>query len=194
MVKEFELDPSSDVWVVLDLDAGVQAGAGSESTEEYAVTIAASLARRFLEVNRSVGMIAVGEYHEVLPADRGDRQLLHVLESLAVVRAAGTASLAEVLAAESIRFGRNATLVVITPSTATNWVTGLQLLQQRGIRSLAILVEAGTFGGAGDSLHVVSSLAAAEIPTHLIKQGEPIAPALANRDTSARHWRSYAGQ
>ena len=50
--------------------------------------------------------------------------------------------------------------------------------------------QAGTFGGAGDSLHVVSSLAAAEIATHLIKQGEPIAPALANRDTSSRHWQA----
>jgi uncharacterized protein (DUF58 family) len=189
MVKEFELDPTSDVWVVLDLDASVQAGHAPESTEEYAVTIAASLTRRFLEANRSVGLIALGGHAEVLPADRGERQLLHVLESLAVVRATGTRPLAEVLSAESVRFGRNATLVVITPSTATDWVSGLQLLLQRGIRTAVILVEASTFGPtatASGGLHVVSSLAAAEIITHLVKQGEPIGPALASKEVSAR--------
>jgi uncharacterized protein (DUF58 family) len=34
MVKEFDLDPTIDAWVVLDLDESVQAGSGSESTEE----------------------------------------------------------------------------------------------------------------------------------------------------------------
>src|SRR5690606_17012240 len=38
MVKEFDLDPTSDIWLVLDLEQRVQAGAGEESTEEYAVT------------------------------------------------------------------------------------------------------------------------------------------------------------
>src|ERR687885_1385950 len=48
MVREFELDPTADVWIVLDLNADVQAGSGLDSTEEYAVTAAASLARHFL--------------------------------------------------------------------------------------------------------------------------------------------------
>ena len=48
-------------------------------------------------------------------ADRGERQLNKVLEALAVVRAHGDIPLAEVLAAESQTFGRNVTVVVITP-------------------------------------------------------------------------------
>src|SRR5919197_2785883 len=38
MVREFELDPTADVWIVLDLDADVHTGSGLKSTEEYAVS------------------------------------------------------------------------------------------------------------------------------------------------------------
>jgi hypothetical protein len=34
-VKELEQEPSGDVWIVLDLDAAVQQGAGAEGTLEY---------------------------------------------------------------------------------------------------------------------------------------------------------------
>ena len=46
-----------------------------DSTEEYAVTVAASLASRFIEEGRNVGLIASGSHLETIPADRSDRQL-----------------------------------------------------------------------------------------------------------------------
>lgn len=55
MVKEFELDPFADIWLLLDLDERTMAGIGVESVEEYAVTICASLAKYFLDENRAVG-------------------------------------------------------------------------------------------------------------------------------------------
>src|SRR5437899_2338659 len=48
MVKEFDLDPAVDAWVFLDLHDAVQAGEGEQSTEEYAVTIAATIATYLL--------------------------------------------------------------------------------------------------------------------------------------------------
>src|SRR5215469_816927 len=48
MVKEFDLDPTIDVVILLDLDRSIQAGEGDSSTEEYGVTIAASLASYLL--------------------------------------------------------------------------------------------------------------------------------------------------
>jgi uncharacterized protein (DUF58 family) len=59
MVKLFEMDPASDVWIVMDLDAAAQAGRGYESTEEYAVTLAASGANHFCQSSRSLGLICV---------------------------------------------------------------------------------------------------------------------------------------
>ncbi|MCL6648546.1 MAG: DUF58 domain-containing protein [Chloroflexi bacterium] len=178
MVKEFELDPSSEVWLVIDMEARVQAGEGDESTEEYAVTIAASIGRRLVEMNRSVGLIAAGETHEVVHTDRGDRQLQKLLETLALVRAIGRASLAEVIAAESSRFGRNSTLVVITPSTEQSWVDDLQHQTHRGVRAVAVVLEPATFGGSSDVLPILGTLAIADIRTFLIKCGDDLNQAL----------------
>ncbi|HSJ55706.1 MAG TPA: DUF58 domain-containing protein, partial [Anaerolineae bacterium] len=60
MVKTFDLEPSGDLWIVLDMDQAVHAGEGEESTEEYGVILAASLSNRTLEENRAVGLVAYG--------------------------------------------------------------------------------------------------------------------------------------
>jgi uncharacterized protein (DUF58 family) len=171
MVKEFELDPFSDVWIALDLHRQVHYGRGAESTEEYAVTVAASLARHFLMQNRSVGLLS---QEERLQPDRGIRQLTKVLELLALVRADRWRPLGEVLSAESLRMSRLATLVVVTPSMDVEWVNVCQHLKQRGVSVLVALVESATFGSGRASMEIVGSLAAASVPTYLVKRGEPI--------------------
>jgi uncharacterized protein (DUF58 family) len=178
MVKEFELDPSSDVWIFLDMHRDVQAGFALESTEEYGVTIAASLAKRFLDANRSVGMVSYGQHHEIIHPDKGTRQLSKMLESLAVIRALGDVPVAEMIVAEGQLFGRNTGLIIITPSTDETWVASLQQLGSRGVKAVVILLEASTFGAAENSLMVVSRLAAGEVPTYLVKQGDSLEQAL----------------
>jgi uncharacterized protein (DUF58 family) len=171
MVKEFELDPFADVWIALDLNRYAHFGRGAESTEEYAVTIAASLGKHFLMQNRSVGFLA---QNEVIQADRGSRQLTKLLELLAVVRSDRWQTLAETLSAESVRFKRLSTVVVVTPSTTTDWVVVCQHLTQRGVNVMVALVESSTFGSGVQSIDVVGSLAAANIPVYLVKRGEPL--------------------
>ncbi len=201
MVKEFELDPTSDVWVILDLhrDHHVRATRPAmnvvpergreipvsfwlDSTEEYAVTIAASLARHFLNQTRNVGLITNNHSATVLPPDRSGRQMVKVLELLAVVRADGTRPLAETLIAESRHFTRNSTVVVVTPSTDESWVKAVMELVMRNVRVVAIVVEPSTFDGGESSLMVVSDLAALGVPTYLVKYGDDIAAALARQD------------
>lgn len=208
MVKEFDLDPTADVWIVLDLHQGAHipatrpvnwtpdergiwpAEAWLDSTQEYAVTAAASLAQRFLREGRNVGLIASGAHLETIPADRSDRQMVKLLESLAVVQANGALPLAELLVAEGRRFGRHDFITVITPSLQERWVAALAEIAQRGVRVSAVLIEPETFGPSPSSLLPVSALAAAGIPTHLVKYGEPIAAAFAAPSlTGGRHFR-----
>ena len=87
MVKEFDLDPAVDAWIFLDLHTGVQAGKGEQSTEEYSVTIAATVANYLLRQDLSLGMIVNGRQREFLNLDRGERQIERMLELLAVVKA-----------------------------------------------------------------------------------------------------------
>src|SRR5712692_8194517 len=186
MVREFELDPTADVWIVLDLDADVHTGAGLESTEEYAVTAAASLARHLLDQGRAVGLVS---QTATLPADRGPRQAERILEVLALVRASSHLTLAGMLLAETSRFARSSTLIVITPSTAEGWARFCQALNGRGVHSSAVLIEAATFGSAPLTLLLVSSLAAAHIPTYLVKRGDRLEQALASPRMSMRGYR-----
>jgi uncharacterized protein (DUF58 family) len=208
MVKEFELDPSADIYLVLDMQerAVVQdtrvvlapprdpradgpwwARARSTpattkhllpSTEESAVVITASLARALLTKNRVVGMIAWGQHHEVIPAERETRQLLKILEALAVLRAHSTHSLAEVLLAESARFGRDCTLVVVTASLDERWVGALQQQLYRGVRAVVIFVDPQSFGGWRDPQPLLRRLAELRVPTYRVRQGQPLDEAL----------------
>ena len=186
MVREFELDPTADIWIVLDLDGEVHAGSGLESTEEYAVTAAASLARHLLDQGRAVGLVS---QTATLPADRGPRQLERILEVLALVQAGSRLTLTALLGAEVSRFARSSTLIVVTPSTAEGWARYCQALSGRGVHTTAVLIEAATFGTAPSTLLLVSSLAAAHIPTYLVKRGDRLDHALSNQRMSMRTWR-----
>jgi uncharacterized protein (DUF58 family) len=177
-VKQFELDPSSDVWVVLDLEAVSQAGTGDDGSEEHGVKIAASVARYFLLAGRSVGFLAFGrDLHREEP-DRGLGQYTRILEALALARAAGDVPLADLLSREGRRFGRHTTVVVITPSTDEGWVASMQMLAARGVRLAAVLLEPQTYGGTGDALLLYSTLAASDIATHLVKRDDDLTAVL----------------
>ncbi len=186
MVKEFELDPTADIWIVLDLNTDVHTGSGLESTEEYAVTAAASLARHLLDQSRAVGLVS---QTVTLPADRGPRQVERILEVLALVRASSHLTLSALLSAETSRFARSSTLIVVTPSTSEGWARFCQALGGRGVHTTAVLVEAATFGPAESTLLLVSSLAAAHVPTYLVKRGERLDHALSTPRIAMRGWR-----
>ena len=148
MVKTFEMDPTSNVWVLLDLDEAVQAGEGDESTEEYAVRIATSLAYHFVQSNRMLGVMAYGEETVLLEPTRGSQQYGRILEAMAVARATGSSPLAELLEEENRRFGRHTTLIVITASSSDAWLRSLETTVQQGTRAAVILLDAESFGAA----------------------------------------------
>jgi uncharacterized protein (DUF58 family) len=200
--KEFELDPWADIWLFVDMEEAVQVGSCADgllfdsldappllshgvqlhpSTEEYAATIAASLAKHLLSQKRALGMISYGQRREVVQVDRGERQLVRFLESLSVVRALGRASLAEVMAVEANQLGGGSTAIAITPSTDPSWVGAVRDLKRKGIGVVAVHLEANTFGDAERSLEVVASLAASGIPTYLVKNGMPLGDSLSQK-------------
>ena len=181
MTKEFELDPAADVWIFLDMEGRVQVGSGDESTAEYGISIAASLARHFLAQHRALGMVAYGSSHELIQIDRGTRQMIKILECLAVMQAEGQVPLGEVVAAESARFGRNTTLIVVTPSLDETWVEALGYTKHRGVRTAAVVLEANTFAAGESSALLFGALAAADITSFLVKKGDTLDQVLSGR-------------
>ena len=178
MVKEFDLDPAVDAWIFLDLHDSVQAGEGEESTEEYGVTLAATIATYLLRQDLSVGMIVNGQQREFLSLDRGDRQIERVLELLAVVTSGSGPDLKEALALDAFHFGRNTVAIVITPSNSRDWHEGVRHLQRRGVKVAVVGLNAASFDDSPADEDSLALLEGAGIPIMRIKCGESLAQVL----------------
>lgn len=179
MVKQFELDPASDIWIVLDLQQSEHAGEGEDGSEEAAVQICASIARHFVNANRSVGLISFGHDLRVDEPDRGANHYTRLLESLALARAVGDVPLSNLLLEESRRFGRHTTVVVVTPSAREDWALTMMSLASRGVKVAAVLLEADTYGASTSTLDVYGTLTAGGVYTYTVKRDDDIGRVLA---------------
>jgi uncharacterized protein (DUF58 family) len=190
MVKEFDLDPAMDAWIFLDMNEDVQAGEGEHSTEEYGVTIAATIATYLLRQDLSVGMIVNAQQREFLSLDRGERQIERVLEMLAVVTPGSGSDLKEALALDAFHFGRNTVAIVITPSTSRDWHESLRHLQRRGVQVAVVGLDAASFDDDPPDEDTLSLLEGAGIPVLRVKCKASLTEAL-EQDPEARYarWR-----
>src|SRR5262249_30196300 len=89
MSKTFEQPLTADLWIVLDLDRNVHYGVGEESTLEYAVSLAASVAMQIHNRGRRVGLIANDARGTLLEPHRAGRQDTRIPACPAVARPRG---------------------------------------------------------------------------------------------------------
>jgi uncharacterized protein (DUF58 family) len=202
ITKEFELDPQADVWIFLDAseDARVISPKARRemdtfrqedlwqptmkvslpaSTEEYGVSVAASLCRYYLRQDRSVGFAAAGHSVTVLPPDRGGRQLGKILEALAMIRAEGKLPLQGLVKAQAQHLSRGTTAVLITASVDQEVALVADMLLRRGMRPLVVLIDAQTFDGAPGSDYLESMLEMMRVPVRRVAYGADLAESLA---------------
>ena len=187
-VKEFDLEESADLWILLDLDRGVHAGVGNDSSVESAVTIAASIAMRTLADNRSVAITATTRRLQQHQPDRGPRVEQKLLHLLANVQADGGVPLAEILNATMLQLRRGVTLCIVTGSTDRTWVRSLATLRRRGVATLVVLLDRASFIGVEPDDRARAELAAVrhalaeyDVEHRLVRRGDNIADAVAGR-------------
>ena len=204
MVKEFELDPTSDVWIMLDLDARWHAAQPWEvpdiadtpavlwphqrrkepplapATIEYAASAAASIAQHYLIERRAVGFLTYAPRRQVLQLERGHRQFTKILETLAVIEPVESLSFERILNAERHFLDRNVTVVAITASADNAWVAALREYRNSGISVTAVLVAASTFGELPSYRSVLAELWASQIPVYLLRRGVSLSASLSH--------------
>jgi len=202
IVKEFELDPMAEVWVFLDADERAQAAESYSlpnqaveaiwspwrevtlppSTEEYAVSIVATLARHFLRLDRAVGLVsyhhAARQMLDILPPDRGGRQLGKILEVLAPLQANGDLPISALMTAHAQHMPRGSTVIVVTASVDHEVALAADLLSQRGLRPVIVLINAASFGGEPGTEELARAAAAAGVAVCQIQKGDSLTTAL----------------
>jgi hypothetical protein len=125
-----------------------------------------------------VGFVAHGDNEYLLPLKGGSQQMSRVLETLTLSRTEGDDALAGVLVKNAREFGRSASLLVVTSSTATEWISVLRELRSRGLNTVVVLVDPASFGGKQPLDEVVMKLATIGIPAYLVRRGDLLSYAL----------------
>jgi uncharacterized protein (DUF58 family) len=179
MSKTFEQPLTADLWVVLDLNRGVHHGEGEESTLEYAISLAASVAIQVHSRGRRVGLIANDARGTVLEPHRALRQDRVILDYLAVAQADGPQVLARALAWERIRRLPRRAIAVITPSPDPHWMSVMQAIRGRGTSLIAFYIDASSFGAPEPNL---SFDLGADVDLYVIRKGDDFTRLLRTRD------------
>jgi len=148
-VRLFDIEPSSDWWVLLDMDPEVQVGEGRLSTEEHGVILAASIVNHGLQMGKSVGLVSYGEELVWHSPEFGDAHLWSILRSLATIRPGGP-PLAQILGRIRSFIEERTSLVIITPSLDPEWISALELLKRVGVAPTVLLLDPLSFGGSGE--------------------------------------------
>jgi uncharacterized protein (DUF58 family) len=179
MSKTFEQPLTADTWIVLDLDRKVHHGEGEESTVEYAVSLAASVALQIHGRGRRVGLIANDARGTLLEPHRAVRQDRVILDYLAVAQADSNTDLATALSWEKIRRLPRRAIVVITPDPNAAWVNVLQAIRGRATSLIVFYVDASSFGGPDQTLGLDLG---GDVDLYVVRKGDDFGRLMRTRD------------
>ena len=179
MSKTFEQPLTTDLWILLDLDRNVHFGEGEESTVEYAVSLAASMASQVHTRGRQVGLIANDSKGTILEPHRAVRQDRLILDYLAVAQADGRTPLTQTLAWDKIRRLPRRAIAVITPSADEAWVRLLQSVRGRRSTLIVFYLDVASFGGPDQN---PSFDLGQDVDLYVVRKGDDFARLVRTRD------------
>lgn len=166
-VRTFDSTPSSDWWILLDLEQQTQIGEGADSSIEHGVILAASLAEQGLRTGVDVGLAVAGEPLVWLPPDQTAAHRLDILRSLALVNP-GNTSLDQLLRATRPKLHRGASLIVITASQSSSWIEFLANQIHSLVVPTVLIFDPHSYQGYGEIGPVENTLASIGIKPFVI--------------------------
>ncbi len=172
IVKEFDYDLSEKIWIILDLNKELNFGKGVETIEEYSITIAASIVKKYADSGRHVGLIAHSDNYHFYPARPGDLNMWRILEALAVFKASGQIPLQRILKGAREQISGNSVAVIITASASEEIINSIMSIKKQGIQVVTILLDASTFGGYSDIDNIETRLLALNLPFYIVRKGD----------------------
>lgn len=196
MVKEFDQDPQSELWILIDSHANshyatLEQNEGEQpdtfwawktqdefklpaDTFEYTISIAASLASYYIKNDKSVGLACADQVTTVLSSEKGERQLGKILETLAFLDGKGTLPLNGLVEAISSQIPRGSTVVLISANTSENIKFGVEILLRKYLNPIVILIDRESFGFTHGEGEPKGMSIYHQVPAAIIKYGDDI--------------------
>jgi uncharacterized protein (DUF58 family) len=200
MVKEFEQDPFSNIWMIIDGNESVYNSVESELKSElllprdtlhfqpqkilpkdefeYAVSTASTFVDYFITVGRGVGLLFSGEELVSIAPEKGSRQKTILLEALAYICPKKQGPLSGVLQSHSSRIIKGNSMIVITSSPGDDLISILNSMVRKGISILLVVIDPRSFSrnpGTGSSF---STLQETGFNTQIVRYGDDLGKAL----------------
>ena len=197
MVKEFDSGLAAQFWLLLDLHRpshhyppasqdGASVQKPEDNSEEMAVTLAASLAQRLMELGLPVGLAVNGDPGGLLRPDNGTDHLNRMMETLAGAQASNGADLPAFLYSMRPHLSHFHSVTVITANTSPDWIFALLDLKRLNVTVATALVDPESFGSSRSVRSVVDAAAAELVPVYVAYRGGRLDDVLArpvNRET-----------
>ncbi len=114
----------------------------------------------------------------ILPAEKGERQLNKLLETLAFVEPNGKLPLNALTSTQGEHIPMGSTLVLITPSPGKEVFVTVEDLLRRKLQPVVVLLDGFSFGGFASTQKIFGTLTSMNIPVYQIKYGDNLKTAL----------------
>jgi len=189
MVKMFDADrsynASKTAWVLLDMTSDSHFGRGEDTSDEVAITIAASVVKKYVQGGMRVGLMASDADHVVVPPERTEEHLWQIMEALAVMKNDWRMSLNDIVAQNLDAF-RDNPLVIIVATTGTDGIMDvIRQLRNRVDSAVVVLLDGASFlerrGPAAADVSRTLTLAGAQVYT--VRKGEELSKTLDSKTT-----------
>jgi uncharacterized protein (DUF58 family) len=174
MVKEFDEDTQSSIWIILDAQQGKYIRQ-AEITEpaidrnfvslrkthhyllprdcfEYAVSIAASLTKYFLERNLTIGFVCASESTYILPPEKGTRQLYKILERLSIIQDDGNLHVEQLIKKQVKNIAKGSVMILITSDYDQPNEIAYEALRRKGYQVLFVILDNNSFQPGNTSM------------------------------------------
>ena len=174
MSKEFDVGSSNEVVILNDLDKSVQCGRLDDSTDELSISVTASLTKRYTDSHTPVGFLSHGNDRYYIPPGIGPSHFDRTMQTLAVAKPGNNKKLQQVMTEERNIWFNHSSIIIITPSSETEWVTALSELSQFNTSITVIMINAKSYGGKHELGPTLSALDNIGVSPFVISKNDEI--------------------
>jgi len=150
-----------------------------------AITIAASVVKKYIQGGMRVGLMASDTSHFLLPPERTEDHLWQIMEALALIKNDWKITLNDLVAQNMDSFRDNPLVIIIATSGTEGLMDLIRQLKNRVDSAVVVLLDASSFPGhrGPAAVDVSRSLTWVGAQVYTVRKGEELGKALDSKTT-----------